>query len=958
MTDIFSRLQAAAHAGAFGVNELPLPSAEQCRAGNYSKGRVRLHGLPIAIEVPQGQRRMGKSDGKPWSTILMAHYGYIAGTQGADGDALDVFIGPVPESTRVWVVNQVKDGQFDEHKILMGFIDEASARAAYMNSYERGWTGLGSLIACSMFQLKWWIKYGNTKQPLTEKALPHDGDTEMNETVWDSAANPVGCDFADLIYQLRRDDSDGLMLDAVSVADIMEASEGEAALDALVVQYNKAERKAEQLRRIMESVGGDVTPAAVQVTPPFKQRGTTNVVFLYELTDGQTVSIWMHNPDSTPNKILPQDELVSWRWMLNKKDITLLVAPERGVDLNPREVSRRIIKLAQRNSARFAKANASRAERMQNIDGLKGTVAAKEAELAELDKLFADLTEKVEAKRARKPATLQTNDQEGAERTDLSTPEGQAARSKAVKEELAKLGWDATPGSLLSMVTIDGSVYSVRSDQSGKTGIVWRDEGSQQSWSDDGTLAAADMAGKIDREIREGVARARDMLNLDPTTPEGYEKATQDEALQIAHQDQLDSFFQGRIIAVRNGLRDLGWTGERYKPLSKTASNGDVWMFEPRYKQVGAGANIVEFYPQLYIYRDGKKVENENWATEDRLKLTATEMAALIDSVVPGSRAEPEPGAEPEAFRHEGFNIYPVQMRDGMRWAVQTIDNLGREQRGERQVGGDALLSTKEAAIAEADRQVLQMADIAKRAEELAAQEAEEAAAKAKLQDTDGFADQFSQVQRDRIRKTLSKNYNTSKGVMSLRDYVRVLVSEGRVISDWNGERVLEDPATEVGVGEKKLTKTGLDYAAFLIAKRADAGAEPKPEQTHSEWEGEVTELIAEKLGITTSDAQGMVEAQPFYMQQSWGKGMSAQETADKIMAESRAPENEQIQHAREFLQSVIDGQVDFMDDGLADRLEQIHDDYAGDEDVMALFGAAAQAYSDYMVEQARAALA
>lgn len=425
MSDIFERVQAAAHAGAFGVNEIPLPSAEQCRAGNYAKGRVTLQGLPIAIEVPQGQRRMGKSDGKPWSTILMAHYGYIAGTKGADGDALDVFIGPVPESTVVWVVNQVgKNGEFDEHKILLGFTDEESARAAYMNSYEKGWTGLGSLIACTMFQLKWWVKYGDISKPLTERALPHDGTTEMTEQIWDSAAYPVGRDLADLIYALRRDDAEGLLLDSVTVSEILEDSEGELTLDALVVQYNKAERKVEQLNRIMAAAGDKVKPVSYQITPPFKQRGTTNIVFLFELSDGQTVSIWMHNPDSTPNKILPQDELVSWRWMLNKKDITLLVAPERGVDLNPREVSRRIMRLAEQNSPRFAKANANRAARMESIEGQRSEVAAKEAKLAELDNLFADLSEKVEAKRARKKATLQTDDQGEVRRTNDESATG------------------------------------------------------------------------------------------------------------------------------------------------------------------------------------------------------------------------------------------------------------------------------------------------------------------------------------------------------------------------------------------------------------------------------------------------------------------------------------------------------------------------------------------------------
>lgn len=50
------------------------------------------------------------------------------------------------------------------------------------------------------------------------------------------------------------------------------------------------------------------------------------------------------------------------------------------------------------------------------------------------------------------------------------------------------------------------------------------------------------------------------------------------------------------------------------------------------------------------------------------------------------------------------------------------------------------------------------------------------------------------------------------------------------------------------------------------------------------EWEGAVTEAVAELMAIGHSDAAGIVEAQPFYMQQSWGKGMDAQLTAAKVV--------------------------------------------------------------------------
>lgn len=413
MKDLYAQLSSAAHSGAFGMNGKKQPTLEQIRANNYLKGRVTIHGLPIAIETPQGQRRVGKSDGQPWSVIAQAHYGEISATKGADGDPIDVFIGPVPESTRVFVVNQNdKAGAFDEHKILLGFIDEQSARTTYLNSYERNWTGLGSLVACSIEQLRWWIKFGNTTLPFSTQALPYDGNQEMNEVIWDSAASPVGMDLADVIYRLRKDEGADLLLDAVSVADIMEDSDGEQVLDALVVEYSKVGRKADQLNKVMEANSGSVKPVSVQVTPPFKQKGTTNVVILFELSDGQTVSIFLHNPDSTPNKILPADELVSWKWLLNKKDVSIIVAPEKGQDLNPREVARRIMRLAEKNSARFAQANKGRADRMTAIEQLKGDISGKEATLQALDEQHRELSEKVETKRnAPAPASLQTNDQ-------------------------------------------------------------------------------------------------------------------------------------------------------------------------------------------------------------------------------------------------------------------------------------------------------------------------------------------------------------------------------------------------------------------------------------------------------------------------------------------------------------------------------------------------------------------
>jgi hypothetical protein len=406
MTDVFSNLQSAAHAGAFGMGSHAQPTPAQIKAGNYAKGSFRLHGLRITIETPMFQSRRGKEDGEPWSITCMAHYGYVNGTKGADGDAVDVFVGPAPESLRVYVVNQnAKDGSFDEHKVLLGFIDQEQACTAYMNSYEKGWTGLGSVAACTIKQFKYWLKHGDLSQPLSPDLpnIPQDEALSMTDVFarWGADNLPVGQTVGALLYEMRRTDPDGLMFDSATMADITEslADDGEM-LDAMVIEYKQFDRKAAQLLRVMQNVGGEVKADAVEVSKPFKSKGTTQVAMLFTMSDGQSVSVFFHNPDSTPNKLMPADELISWKWVQNKKDITVVVAPEGGQDINPRIVCRRIMALIQKNSAKFVKANENKTASTAALDELKASVESKTGELAALDTQISELQAQLAEKKA------------------------------------------------------------------------------------------------------------------------------------------------------------------------------------------------------------------------------------------------------------------------------------------------------------------------------------------------------------------------------------------------------------------------------------------------------------------------------------------------------------------------------------------------------------------------------
>jgi hypothetical protein len=381
----FLRIESAAQSGAFGTNSIPEPTEAQCIAGNYKVGRTQLHGLPIAIEQPRGSYRTGTNTatGKRWSSRMAAHYGYISGTKGNDGDAVDVFVGFYPDSELVFVINQNIAGRFDEHKVMLGFPDEDSARRAYLDSYERNWQGLGSIVPASIAQLKHWLKRGDTRLPLRAADLPTEGLENMTRTVrWDANALPSESTLDHVLYELRYSDAgEGLLMDAVSSEDIAEDAEGALTFDALVSPYAKLERSMELLRGVLERTGETVKPLAMQITEPFRQRGVANVAAIFELSDGQTISIFFHNPDVTPGKMAPTDEVISWKWLLNKKDITIVVAPERGADLNVREVARRIMRLAEKNSPAFQRINAKRAERMSAIQALKAEIVDLEAEL-------------------------------------------------------------------------------------------------------------------------------------------------------------------------------------------------------------------------------------------------------------------------------------------------------------------------------------------------------------------------------------------------------------------------------------------------------------------------------------------------------------------------------------------------------------------------------------------------
>ena len=130
--------------GVRGDNRIPpipkLLIKSKTWSGHPISKRMKFRGLDISIENAAGTYRTGKDpDGNEWRSLLHFDYGYIRGTTGVDKDHVDCFIGPEPNSDKVFVIHQkdVKTGAYDEDKCMLGWYSKTQAIADYLLNYDR-----------------------------------------------------------------------------------------------------------------------------------------------------------------------------------------------------------------------------------------------------------------------------------------------------------------------------------------------------------------------------------------------------------------------------------------------------------------------------------------------------------------------------------------------------------------------------------------------------------------------------------------------------------------------------------------------------------------------------------------------------------------------------------------------------------------------------------------------------
>lgn len=179
-------------------------------------------------------------------------------------------------------------------------------------------------------------------------------------------------------------------------------------------------------------------------------------------------------------------------------------------------------------------------------------------------------------------------------------------------------------------------------------------------------------------------------------------------------------------------------------------------------------------------------------------------------------------------------SIYQMERGGDTKWMVQESDKRGF---------GDSIHDSENDAVRSASIAAKQREERATSLRKLQERKASEDKAKATSEELDGFDSGMTPMKRGAVIKQLTTRLNYRGTEMTRRDLIRKLVNEGRRVESEDGERRLINDRDEF-LGEKTLTKAGMDYAEHLIGRRKPSLTEPREAQTPDRIESALDRAI------------------------------------------------------------------------------------------------------------------
>lgn len=308
------------------------PTEAQKKAGNYKKGHLTFGGYDFTVETPKGVTRSGKDEqGKPWSVTMHDTYGYILGKIGVDGDHIDMFINDAADldtfDGNVYVVDQVnpETGEFDEHKVMYGYPDEAAATKAYLSNYSKGWKGLGKVTSVPKATFDKWLESSDRKtKPFRDYAMIQHEEAkkakEANEALpFDAPMNMDDLPFHRDVKEVKPSD----MTEAQKVAyDAVSTMLKKAGIPVKVVSNEDMEKVAEAQDNLNLAMLLNQPEMRFKIkTPEEKQAAENAYNFAKDLRPNkwaQYAVVDMSNPNKMPEFYQKQELARKERTYLNR----------------------------------------------------------------------------------------------------------------------------------------------------------------------------------------------------------------------------------------------------------------------------------------------------------------------------------------------------------------------------------------------------------------------------------------------------------------------------------------------------------------------------------------------------------------------------------------------------------------------------------------------------------------
>lgn len=358
----------------------------------------------------------------------------VADSAGFDGLSFDTSVGSNDDSWHVFSV--FDDGRYVDSVVIGGALDNSHALTIARTQLDHlGGNGCvmvtgsetqfdamsnGTDDTWSIDSINKLMSNQSQDKPylplITASELNHEAKRACFDSVqWDNDAGLIshGGKISSLQLDMTRADSRHELVSKFDLVGEL-ASLGvtlldEGSFDALMETKNRLDLLKTRLFNALKRASDtdSLKVKSVTETKPFKRQGVSNIAIVFDLSDGQTISIWFHNPDSTPNKLLPSDIMISWKWMLNKRDVTAVLSPKQGDNVQLPVLARRILLVASKNSKRFQATQARKIKEEKELLDAQNELNGKDAIIAQLDTDIAELNAKIdEAMKAPKVASV------------------------------------------------------------------------------------------------------------------------------------------------------------------------------------------------------------------------------------------------------------------------------------------------------------------------------------------------------------------------------------------------------------------------------------------------------------------------------------------------------------------------------------------------------------------------